>query len=73
MEYHQDSFLAGIAVGRRLKGWACGGDLALNMGNTGNAGGGEGIIRVGVFNTARTFTGALISPQIYTGEVAIKE
>lgn len=41
MEYHQDSFLAGIAVGRRLKGWACGGDLALNMGNTGNAGGGR--------------------------------
>lgn len=39
MEYHQDSFLAGIAVGRRLKGWACGGDLALNMGNTGNTGG----------------------------------
>lgn len=71
MEYHQDSFLAGIAVGRRLKGWACGGDLTLNMENTGNSGG--GIIRVGVFNTARTFTGALISPQIYTGEVAIKE
>ena len=39
MEYHQDSFLAGIAVGRRLKGWACGGDLTLNMENTGNSGG----------------------------------
>ena len=44
MEYHQDSFLAGIAVGRRLKGWACGGDLALNMGDTGNAGGGMSLI-----------------------------
>ena len=40
MEYHQDSFLAGIAVGRRLKGWACSGDLTLNMENAGNSGGG---------------------------------
>ena len=39
MEYHQDSFLAGIAVGRRLKGWACSGDLTLNMENAGNSGG----------------------------------
>lgn len=41
MEYHQDSFLAGIAVGRRLKGWACGGNLTMNMGDTGNSGGGH--------------------------------
>lgn len=39
MEYHQDSFLAGIAVGRRLKGWACGGNFTMNMGDTGNSGG----------------------------------
>lgn len=72
MEYHQDSFLAGIAVGRRLKGWACGGDFTMNMGDTGNSGGDALIIRVGVFNADRTFTGALISPQIYTGEVEIE-
>lgn len=31
MEYYQDSFLAGIAVGRRIKGWASGGDLSIGI------------------------------------------
>lgn len=34
MNYDKNSFLAGIAVGRRLKGWASGGDLSI--GETGN-------------------------------------
>lgn len=38
MEYNKDSFLAGIAVGRRLKGWAGG------VGEGGNAGNNFGII-----------------------------
>lgn len=37
MEYHQDSFLAGIAVGRRLKGWACGGNLKIEVGAGGDS------------------------------------
>ncbi len=31
-----NAFLAGLAVGRRLKGWACGGDLRVNIGTGGN-------------------------------------
>lgn len=34
MDYDKNSFLAGIAVGQRLKGWA--GSGALSMGGTGN-------------------------------------
>lgn len=31
MEYDKNSFLAGIAVGRRLKGWASSGDLSIGL------------------------------------------
>ena len=30
-----NAFLAGLAVGRRLKGWASGGDLKINVGADG--------------------------------------
>lgn len=35
MQYDKASFLAGLAVGRRLKGWASGGDLNIRVGKGG--------------------------------------
>ena len=40
MDYDKNSFLAGIAVGQRLKGWAGAGEL--------NIGGGSGIMVIPV-------------------------
>lgn len=37
MNYDSNAFLAGLAVGRRLKGWASGGDLAISVGASSNA------------------------------------
>lgn len=31
MNYDKNSFLAGISVGRTLKGWACGGNLSVGI------------------------------------------
>lgn len=35
MDYDNNAFLAGLAVGRRLKGWACGGDLSIGISESG--------------------------------------
>lgn len=43
MEYNKDSFLAGIAVGRRLKGWS-GGKADAGGGSSPSSGVGMGII-----------------------------
>lgn len=62
MNYDKNSFLAGIAVGRRLKGWASGGDL--------NMGGGSGnIIIVGTFTPIKkSFHGVIVDlPEIIVG------
>ena len=37
MDYDNNAFLAGLAVGRRLKGWACGGDLSIGISGSGGA------------------------------------
>lgn len=53
MNYDKNSFLAGISVGRTLKGWA--------GGNNGFGGGGGGIY-VGTFPAYPQFAGAVINP-----------
>ena len=53
MNYDKNSFLAGISVGRTLKGWA--------GGNNGFGGGGGGIF-VGSFVPYPRFSGAVIDP-----------
>lgn len=53
MNYDKNSFLAGISVGRTLKGWAAG--------NNGFGGGGGGIY-VGSFMPYPQFAGAVINP-----------
>lgn len=35
MDYDNNAFLAGLAVGRRLKGWASGGDLSVGISGSG--------------------------------------
>lgn len=37
MDYDNNAFLAGLAVGRRLKGWACGGDLSIGISGSGGS------------------------------------
>lgn len=37
MDYDNNAFLAGLAVGRRLKGWACGGDLSVGISGSGGS------------------------------------
>lgn len=48
MEYDKNSFLAGISVGRTLKGWAAGND-----GFSGGGGGGNSITIIPVVKFAR--------------------
>lgn len=37
MDYDNNAFLAGLAVGRRLKGWASGGDLSIGISGSGGS------------------------------------
>lgn len=63
MEYDKNSFLAGISVGRTLKGWA--------GGNNGFGGGGGGIY-VGNFLPYPQFAGCDILPVIETGTFEVE-
>lgn len=65
MKYDKNSFLAGISVGRTLKGWAAGSDGF-------SGGGGGGGIYVGNFLPYPQFTGCNISPVIETGTFEVK-
>lgn len=56
MNYDKNSFLAGISVGRTLKGWAAGSD--------GFSGGGGGGIYVGNFLPYPRFVGVVIEPDM---------
>lgn len=51
MNYDKSSFLAGIAVGRRLKGWAGAGEL--------NMGGGSGIMVIPVTSITLSISNAV--------------
>lgn len=57
MKYDKNSFLAGISVGRTLKGWAAGSE--------GFSGGGSGVgIYVGNFLPYPRFVGVVIEPDM---------
>lgn len=64
MNYDKNSFLAGISVGRTLKGWAAGSD-----GFSGEGGGG---IYVGNFLAYPQFAGYDILPVIETGTFEVE-
>lgn len=57
MKYDKNSFLAGISVGRTLKGWAAGSDGF-------SGGGGGGGIYVGNFLPYPRFVGVVIEPDM---------
>lgn len=65
MKYDKNSFLAGISVGRTLKGWAAGSE--------GFSGGGSGGgIYVGNFLAYPQFAGYNILPVIETGTFEVE-
>lgn len=65
MKYDKNSFLAGISVGRTLKGWAAGSE--------GFSGGGSGGgIYVGNFLPYPQFAGCDILPVIETGTFEVE-
>lgn len=65
MKYDKNSFLAGVSVGRTLKGWAAGSD--------GFSGGGSGEgIYVGNFIAYPQFAGYDILPVIETGTFEVE-
>lgn len=66
MKYDKNSFLAGISVGRTLKGWAAGSD-----GFSGGGGGG-GDIYVDNFPAYPPFTGCNILPVIEIGTFEVE-
>ena len=64
MNYDKNSFLAGISVGRTLKGWAAGSE--------GFSGGGGVGIYVGSFVPYPSFAGCNILPVIETGTFEVE-
>ena len=65
MNYDKNSFLAGISVGRTLKGWAAGSDGF-------SGGGGDGGIYVGNLQAYQQFAGCNILPVIEIGTFEVK-
>lgn len=65
MNYDKNSFLAGISVGRTLKGWAAGSE-----GFSGGGSGGD--IYVDNFPAYPTFTGCNILPVIEIGAFEVE-
>ena len=65
MKYDKNSFLAGISVGRTLKGWAAGSEGF-------SGGGGGGGIYVGNFLPYPQFAGYNILPVIETGTFEVE-
>lgn len=65
MKYDKNSFLAGVSVGRTLKGWAAGSEGF-------SGGGGDGGIYVGNFQAYPQFAGCNILPVIEIGTFEVK-
>lgn len=66
MNYDKNSFLAGVSVGRTLKGWAAGSE------GFSGGGSGEGGIYVGNFLPYPQFAGYNILPVIETGTFEVE-
>lgn len=66
MNYDKNSFLAGISVGRTLKGWAAGSE------GFSGGGGGDGGIYVDNFSAYPQFTGCNILPVIEIGTFEVE-